>query len=45
MEDVFWQVYREIKAEWNKRRQMDTDPEILRFMIRLMELMESLDPD
>ena len=40
MNDVFFAVYREIKAMWNKLRQTNTDPEILRCLVKLLDMME-----
>ena len=38
-------VYLEVKAEWNRLRAGNTDPEILKFLVHLMEMLEGDDAD
>ena len=44
MADLIDRVYLEIKSKWNRLRiKQDSDPDILRFLIRLMEMIEEED--
>ena len=40
MNDAFFAVYREIKAMWNRLRATNTDPEILRWLVKLLDMMD-----
>ena len=44
MADLIDRVYLEIKSKWNRLRiKQDSDPDILRFLIHLMEMIEEED--
>lgn len=40
MDETFLTIYKEIKAKWNELRKRQYDPEILKFLIHLMEEIE-----
>ena len=37
---VIGDIYREVKAKWNELRLANADPEILKFLVRLMDMMD-----
>ena len=38
-------IYLEIKQKWNELRLKDTDPEILRFLVHLLDELEQEEPE
>ena len=37
---VIGDIYREVKSKWNELRLANADPEILKFLVRLMDMMD-----